>query len=415
MKRFCLISFSFLCALQVFSQQRLSIQQCEELFQANNLTLLAEHFNIDVSKAAVIQAKIWDLPYVSGEANLYNPPSGKFVDAGNNGQKAYAVQQLIYLGRKKKKEVDFAKNNVQIAELQYEQLARNLRLEIRQNFYELYFNQEKVKKLNLQLSHIDTLVNSYSIQAQKGNVPLKDVVRLRALSLSFKNEIFNIQKEIFSQQERLKILINSNEDIITKLDENALNKHLSKDIAYTEDYLQNVALEKNLEYRTVLELIESSELMLKWQKSLAIPDITMGVSYDQRGGAFNNQTNFTFAIPLALWNRNKGNIKQAEAQFAQSKILKQQKELELKSRISMLFKTLLFQQKQYYQTIIKFQSFDSVYEGMLLNFQRRNISLIEFADFMESYTQSILFINEIKKELIVSFETMNYMTNDSVF
>jgi cobalt-zinc-cadmium efflux system outer membrane protein len=184
---------------------------------------------------------------------------------------------------------------------------------------------------------------------------------------------------------------------------------------YLEAQLQEKALEKNPEYLTALKIIESNDLMLKWQKSLSIPDITLGANYDQRSGAFNNEVNLTFGIPLPFWNKNKGNIKIAEAELNQNKLLKQQKELEVKSKISTAYNNFLFQQKHYEQSISSFQNFEIVYQGILQNFQKRNVTMIEFTDFMESYNQSVLFINDIKNQVIISGETLNYLTNDNVF
>ena len=63
--------------------------------------LLAEQYNIEASKAAVIQAKIWEQPFFSGEFNAINPQNNRVFDIGAKGQKALAIDQLIYLGGKR--------------------------------------------------------------------------------------------------------------------------------------------------------------------------------------------------------------------------------------------------------------------------------------------------------------------------
>ena len=40
---------------------------------------------------------------------------------------------------------------------------------------------------------------------------------------------------------------------------------------------------------------------------------------------------------------------------------------------------------------------DTVYQGVYNNFIKRNISLLEFTDFLESYNESMISINNIKK------------------
>ncbi|HRB73216.1 MAG TPA: TolC family protein, partial [Flavobacterium sp.] len=166
----------------------------------------------------------------------------------------------------------------------------------------------------------------------------------------------------------------------------------------------------------VLKQVENQELAVKLQKSLSVPDITAGLAYDQVGGAFKNEVNFTLGIPLPLWNRNKGNIKIAEAELGQSKVNKDQKTLELKTQVNSSLSIWKEQQKEYTSLSKSInENLDLVYKGVLMNFQRRNISLLEFTDFMESYNQSTLQLNEMRKQLILSGEQINHITNSTIF
>ncbi|WP_305952238.1 TolC family protein [Emticicia oligotrophica] len=411
-----LIFFLLITTQTAFSQQNLSLQQCEDKFVKNNLLLLAEQYNLDIAKASVIQAKIWDLPVVSGEINAINPPDKRVLYIGAKGQKAIAVQQLLYLGKKKQNEVEFAKSTIGIAELQFEQLLKNLRFELHQSFYSIYFNQQKITNINKQIASVDTLVKSYAVQAQRGNWPLRDVVRLQSLSFELKNDVMIAQKEINDEQESLKILTSSQENIIPIVEEQALNSYFTKNNLPVTEALLNMALEKNPDYLSFQKIIESNELMIKWQKSLTKPDLTVGASYDQRGGAFGNQVNFTFGIPLNLWNRNKGNIKIAEAELDKSKRLQDQKIVELRSQIANATQTWQQQRLQYAQiTASGSENLEAVYKGILQNFQKQNISLLEFTDFMESYNQSTLLLIEMRKQVILSGETINHIVNVNLF
>lgn len=398
-----------------FGQNTMSLEECENLFQKSNLLLLAEKYNISATNAGVIQAKIWEHPYFETSFNLYNPDNDKYFDVGENGQKIVAIQQLIYLGGKKRNEVNLAKNNVALAELQYEQLLRNLVLETRKNFYELYFDLNKYKSIESQLSYIETLIRSYDTQTKKGNIPLKDLVRLQSLALSFKSDLLEIKKNILENQENLKVLTNSEKAITPLIIDSFLNEKLNKKINYLEPQLQELALQKNPEFLSSLKLIENSELMIKWQKSLSVPDVTLGASYDQRSGAFNKELNLSLGIPLPLWNKNKGTIKAVQAELKQNQSLKDQKASEVKSKISTALELFLFKQKQFRESEGSFQNFEIVNQGMLTNFKNNNVSLIEFTDFMESFNQSTLYINQIKKEVIISGEIINNLTNENIF
>lgn len=59
--------------------------------------------------------------------------------------------------------------------------------------------------------------------------------------------------------------------------------------------------------------------------------------------------------------------------------------------------------------------FDEVYKGILLNFQKRNVSILEFTDFMESYNMMSLQLNELKKRVALTAEELNSVLNYNVF
>jgi len=397
-----------------YSQQKYTLDACETAFLKNNFLLLAEQYNLSAADAAIVQAKVWDLPILSGEFNLINPQNNHFLDVGSKGQKALAVQQLIYLGGKHKKQIEFAKSNKELALLQYEQLVRSLKLELRSRFYELFYNQQKVKSINDQLNQLDTLVQSYSLQAAKGNVSMKDVVRLQSLTLSLRSNLTDIEQANREAQTSLRIITGIEEDIQT-IEETYQMDLYKKPLLLSPSEGMELCKNNNPDWLFASKTVENSNLFLAWQKSLAVPDLTLGASYDQRGGAFQNQTNITFAIPLPLWNKNKGNIKIAEAMVNQQGTLLKQKELELSTQLSNALSQLRYYQKQYNDASLYQPNFEFVFNGVLQNFQKRNISLIEFTDFIESYNQSVLFLDEIEKQIMIQGQTINYIVSQSVF
>jgi cobalt-zinc-cadmium efflux system outer membrane protein len=152
------------------------------------------------------------------------------------------------------------------------------------------------------------------------------------------------------------------------------------------------------------------------QKRNAIPDINLFVSYDQRGGAFNNQINSGIAIALPLWNRNQGAIKAAQLNLEQYDYLQKAKETELYSQLSSSY-YLLKQTVQEYQKAVNLYNdgFEKTAEGMNRNFQKRNVSLIEFMDFFESYNNVLAELYRIKKQIILSAEQLNLLTGKEIY
>ncbi len=398
-----------------FAQKKLELSSCEEQFVKNNLLLLARHYNVDANKALTLQAKIWDLPLLSGEFNAINPPKNRVLDVGSKGQKALAIQQLIYLGGKKKNQVELSKVNEQMSELDFQDLLRSLKFQLRKSFFTLYFNNKKIETTDVQIAHINELVNAYTAQVQKGNIPLKELVRLQSLLISFRNERTEIVNSSIEEQSNLKLLLNETDNIIPLFDESTFSKYVKENVGDIKT-LEGIATENRPDYSLVKKNIEANEWNVKWQQSLAKPDLNLGLSYDQRGGAFNNQVNVTFGIPLAFWNRNQGNIKFSKVILQQAKadseVFSQKLQTEIVTNLNKWTEAKSNYQQLSAGTIA---GFEEVYNGVLQNFQKRNISILEFTDFMESYNVMSLQINESKKKVALTAEELNSVLNYNVF
>lgn len=415
MKKLIALLFLILISQAGLAQKTVTLEDCESQFLKNNLFLLASQYNIDASKALTIQARIWENPTITAELNAYNPERNQYFDIGKEGQKAFGIEQLIYLGGKKSNEVKLAQANEQLAELQFNDLLRTLKLQLRKSFYTVYYNTKSLETTDKQLAHIEDLINSYSIQAQKGNIPLKDVVRLQSLYLNFKNERMEVVNNNIEEQANLKLLLNSTETLVTIVSDMEFNKYL-KTINFDLKSFEEQAIANRPDYLAKQKEIDANEINVKWQKSLSVPDITVGANYDQRSGAFNKEANLTLGIPLPLWNKNKGNIKYAQTILDQSKVEKQNFDLQLQTEITSAWNKWDESRKNY--AVIKptvNADFDAVYNGMLTNFQKRNVSLLEFTDFMESYNQATVQVNELKKKLALSGEELNSTINKDLF
>ncbi|CAA9201178.1 TolC family protein [Flavobacterium collinsii] len=399
----------------VLAQKTVTLQDCESQFLKNNLFLLASQYNIDASKALTIQARIWDNPSLTAELNAYNPERNQYFDIGKQGQKAFGIEQLIYLGGKKRNEIKLAQTNEQLAELQFNDLLRTLKLQLRKSFFTVYYNKKSLETTDNQLAHIEDLISSYTVQVQKGNIPLRDLVRLQSLYLNFKNERMEVVNENIEEQANLKLLLNSAENVIPEVSKEEFNKY-TKTIPFDLKTFQDEAIANRPDYLAKQKDIEANEINVKWQKALSVPDITVGATYDQRSGAFNREANLTLGIPLPLWNKNKGNIKYAKTILEQSKIEKQNFDLQLQTEITSAWNKWEESRKNY--VVIKptvNSDFEAVYNGILTNFQKRNISLLEFTDFMESYNQASIQVNELKKKVILSGEELNSTINKDLF
>ncbi|NHQ72268.1 transporter [Elizabethkingia miricola] len=392
----------------------MTIEECEEAFRKNNLELLAQQYNINLADADIIQAKIWDLPEVTFQANAYNPEGKKFFDIGRS--KNATIQQLIYLGGKKKNEIEFAKSNKELAQLQFSQLLADLRSQMRETYYALYFEEKKLQSVDIQLRYMNDLLEAYRIQTQKGNTSLKDEVRLQSVVINLNNDKVTINNNILQQQQSMKVLTGINDTMLTGFADEEANKLMAMQPLMTVDEIKQKALDNNADYLFSLKTIDNNKTFLKWQKSLNVPDINVGGAWSQNGGTYNNEIDFTIGIPIPLWKKNKGNVVRAQVQIEQSQKTVEMKKQQLETQLDMAYQTWQNQYQQYFT--LKPQDMDNlevVYQGILKNFRKGNVSLIEFTDFTDSYRQTILQLYEMKKQIMISAEEINHLTQSKIF
>lgn len=391
------------------SQDNKTLAQCEEDFLKNNLQLLAEQYNISAIDAEIIQAKIWDLPEITFEANLVNPEKPNILNLGPS--KSVGIQQLILLGGKRKREIDLAKSNKEIAKLQFQQLLVELKTQLRQTFYSLYFDHKKIKNIDNQLVFMNNLLKAYRVQTAKGNISLKDQVRLNSMVLSLNADKTQIKNDIVSQNQILMTLMGASENVMPELSEEEEKVLLNSAPLQNLEGLQEIALANNADYLLSLKAIENNQANYQLQKSMNIPDLTAGIQWNQSSGIYQNEVNFGIGIPIPLWKRNAGNIQKAQWQLDQSQKNMAYQKLNLVHAVTAAYNKWENQYDQYQKLPEKdAEDLETVYKGMTENFRRGNVTLLEFTDFMGSYKETTLQLFEIQKQLLMSTEELYKLT-----
>ncbi len=392
---------------------RVNFQQADSLFVSHNYYLLAASMNVEAERAMEIQVKLFPNPVFTADLNAYDPENDKFFHIGQTGQKVFQIDQLILLGGKRKSQIEIAKTNTAIAELEFQNLARQLKFKLHTGLVEIGQQQALLQRYNSQLSLLDTIVTVYETQVNRGNIPMKDLVRLKGVYLNLNNDRAELLHQYFEAQANVQTLLQTQLLVSFQFSDEDIDTYIK---VLQLDDLKEEALANHPELLISRQNQILAQEYLQYQKRLAIPDVNFFTSYDQRGGAFNNQVNAGFAIPLPLWNRNQGNIKASQFQIRQTEYYLQALQMEKLSSLQNNFAL-------YTQTVAEYQKatrlynddFEITLKGMTDNFQKRNVSLIEFVDFFESYNQVLAELARMKTQLVTSAELLNLSIGRDVY
>lgn len=412
------LAFLIFCCLTVSLHAqtdtlRVNLRDADSLFAVRSFYLLAASMNVEASRALVIQARLFPNPVATADFNAYDPENEKAFHVGNTGQKSFQLEQLILLGGKRKNEIELARSDARIAELELLNTTRTLKFKLHTGLAEIGQQQALLLKYNSQLALLDTILRAYEQPVKKGNIALKDFVRLKGVYLNLNNDRAEVLQKYFEAQTTVQTLLQTTETIYFEFSENDIDSYIK---SIPLEQLKEVALENHPELLIMQENEHGAETYLRYQKSLSVPDVSLNASYDQRGGAFLNQINAGISIPLPLWNRNQGNIKASafrarEAQY-NLQVSRQEKLAALQNHYALYTQTVAEYQKA---TALYNEDFDVTVNGMVFNFQRRNVSLIEFVDFFESYNQVLAEIARMKTQLVTSAELLNLSIGKDVF
>ncbi|GAA4807540.1 TolC family protein [Olivibacter ginsenosidimutans] len=393
---------------------RLSLAQAEQLFIAQNLSLLAQQYHIDLAKASVIQAKLFNNPTLQFTLNAYNPENRRFFDTGKGtGQYVVDIQQLIRLAGKRNKEVALAETDVMMEESRFFDLLRSLRFSLRSDFYQSYFLQHTLAGYVRQINNLERLHSTYQQLLAKGVVTLKDAARIKTMLYARKAEYTSLQGQLLDVNAELQLLIHNNKAWIIPIIDTTRDSHLGQ---YALADLLDSAMANRQDLRLAQQSKHYSDQNYALQKAMAIPDLTIGAEFDKRGSSFDNATLLSVAIDLPFFNRNQGNIKAAKLTIAQAKTELEQQQEKVENEVQNAYAKAIQADKLVQAIEPHFmEQLEHLLQSVTDNFQNKNISLLEFVDFYDSYKDNMVQLNQLQNEKMQALEALQFAVGTTIF
>lgn len=400
-----------LLQLSVQSQDtlRITLPQAEKLFTDKNLSLLAEKYNISIAQAQIIQARLYNNPNIQLSGNMYDPQNKKAFNVSNQtGEYVAGVQQLIILAGKRNKQIQLAGTNVTLAENRFFDLLRTLRFTLRSDFYQAYFLQNSINAYQNQIPTLENLNDTYQKLLVKGVVTLKDAVRIQALLYSLKAEQTSLQNQFNDTEAEIQSLLQNNATWFVPVSGiNVATIPSVKDIPLRT--LIDTAFANRYDIKLAQNTILYNQQNYNLQKALAVPDLTLGASFDKRGSFVDNASFLNLAMDLPFFNRNQGNIKASKISIEQSKLLLSKQTFTVENEVQRAYTKALNTDRMLSSIDPNFRnSFEQLLKSVTENFQRRNLSILEFTDFYESYKQNILQLNQLQNDRVQALESLNF-------
>ncbi len=405
-----LVNFPTLAAseLKIYS---LSLSEAEKSFVEKNLLLLAAKFQIEAKRALVMQAGLYANPSVFLETNIYNHKTSQILDATENGSQIIQVQQLFLLGGKIDKRIKVAEINKSLTENEFYNILRALKFELRNTFFALHFMRESVMYYDQTIEALGKTVKSAEIALSRRAITRAEYLRLKALNYFLRNERANIMVNVRLKEVSLRVLMNrpelAEQQIVPAVDEKLLEHAAANDLNIKQ--LVEQAENHRPDIRTALLNLKYESANLDLQEANAIPDLAFGPVFNRANTYIPNYFGLTAQMSVPLFDRNQGNIEAAKKAIAARSRELMNERMKLEGELS----ASLIKAKEKDKIYQEFkgghvQDFRELIHVMVQSYQKRYISVIELADFFETYRNSIVQLVDLKTQRTEALENINY-------
>ncbi|WP_409149777.1 TolC family protein [Sphingobacterium sp. BS-2] len=416
-KKFYLVFI--LSSLAVILQaQTYSLKDLEAQFLKNNLQLIANKFHIDKAEALIVQEKLWANPNLTVDnLNLWANSSFETMPniIGNFGSKQQinmGLEQLIETAGKRKKRVAIKTLEKTSAQLEFEEILRQLKLDLRTNFYSLQRIQLEEQQLHSILELFSKLNEQYKVQAEKQHVSQVSYLRVHT-------ELVGIQKELLDLKSQKNEILQQLKTLTHLPDLNA--GQLSFDQFQVEEKpllssdLKDQAKSQNIYLRSMANEIQLSEGQLSLEKAQRTPNLNLLMNYERGGNVMSNFIGIGVNIDLPIFNRNKGNIQAAKIQVVQGQAQLNAGQLEIGNEIDKLLNKLaLYRENLTNWKDNNTEAQQQVLENYIKYLKDQQVTLIEFIDFSQAFREAQQAYLELQESYLITFEQLQYVVGQEL-
>ncbi len=400
--------------------KEIDLETAESLLWKNNLLLIASRFQVDVKKAGILQAGLYANPNIAIDQSIFAEPTQRYFDTTRSGQSVVQVQQVFLLGGKIDKRVKLAELNTKISEQEFYDLARALVTKLRRLIYTIFFYKKAIVFYDQSVASIEKTVESSELAYKRRALLQAEHLRLKALLFFLKKEREDLAIKVYEKEAELKILLNDDSyrdarvEFIPKIVEKQLDR-IVPDQAKLEDLVE-IARENRPDLKKALQTLRYEEANLELQYANAIPDLSFGPVYNRGGTAFQNYWGVTAQLSVPIFDRNQGNIQAAEKAILVRKQELKNNILEVENEVAVAYQSARIKDALYKRFIDAYiKDYGNLSLDMIMSYEKKYITILEFADFFETYRSSVVEMLKLQTDRMEAIENVNYAIGKGIF
>ena len=365
---------SGILAAQEAPENALTLEQCIAIALEQNPLVLSSLSQYRASLARINQAKAWSQPSLDFDADL----QPKLFDFRGSAESYFGVSQTIEFPGKIGLRGKIAATESEEILADIDLLKLDLSFQVKQAFYGLLLNREKLKYAEQDLELANDFLAKAELKHAAGDVAQVEVLRARLEGSKAANAVRVATNEVLLAKARLNFLLSRKKHEPLDVRGELKRPFVSLDL----EQLKERAWAARPEAKRVAFSLEKEALRKRQAAFSYLPDFNLGLSRHRLEG-LKPTWDFTlsFPIPLFFWQPKRGEIAAAEALM---KSLRSEAEY-LRNAISLEVEEAYTNALTAGQQITLFEEqiltqAEEVYNMFLFSFQEGEIGGIELID-----------------------------------
>jgi cobalt-zinc-cadmium efflux system outer membrane protein len=394
------LAWCALAATPALAEEKITLEQALAEALEKNLSLLAERVNISIAEARLITARLRPNPVLSAGGDHLDLLGTGFNEINNAGPEEFNLRTdfTIERARKRSSRIAVAQHALGVAELEFLNAVRGLRLEVQSAFVEALLARHRVELARQNLETLNRIVEVNQVRWRAGDVAEVELIRSRVAALQQANALRRAELDLRTVLIRLQTLMGRARpapdfDVLGEL-------RRETRVAPLEEWLK-IALENRPDLLALRRAVQRSAAELQLELARAKPDLTLGSEYRRQQGlaGTGNMLGFFVEIPLPVFDRNQGEIARAREELRQAELRVRALEASIRAEV----------ESAYRQWQSSRESLEQIETAMLAQarevrditeyaYRRGEASLLEFLDAQRAFNETMQAYYEARAE-----------------
>src|SRR5580658_1169658 len=319
----CAVLSSMFCAVPAFGQTapaqvKITLDEAIRLALAHNHNLLAARTNIQQNQAAEITANLRPNPTFFADWEylpLFSHPQGEsisaYLQASTEGD--MGLSYLIERGHKRARRWEAAKATTAVTRAQVTDNERGVAFQVGSLFVNAQLAESTLELAQTDVKSFQKTVDIGEIQYKDGGISENDYLKIKIQLVQFETDV---QQALVGKLQALSDLRQQLGYESVPADYDVVGEFEYRPLAVTIEELQAKALQNRPDLRAAVLGVTAANSQYSLAKANGKQDPTVSANYSHANGL--SAATFSFSIPLAIFDRNQGNIAQTRIAIRQA-------------------------------------------------------------------------------------------------